>query len=82
MFIIEILEIGQLDVNDAIQLLQSFKAIIAVGVVDQRDIQPLRHCFQQGFNYLRHEMRWRNHVDIMAAVRSAGEACALPVDDM
>ena len=40
MFIIEILEIGQIDVNDAIQLLQSFKAIIAVGVVNQRDIQP------------------------------------------
>jgi hypothetical protein len=61
------LEVGHVDVHDAVQPSQRFQPVVAAGIVDQRQSQAPLGRHDQCFEDLRHDMAGRDQVDVVAA---------------
>ncbi len=62
-----ILEVGHVDIDDSVEQTQDLDRIVGVGVVDDRNREPARCGDRQRPNQLRHLVRWRDPVDVVAA---------------
>ena len=60
------LEVGHVDVEDAVEELQRLDGIVPAGVVDQRDIQPALDGRDQRFEDLRDDVARGDEVDVVA----------------
>src|SRR5262249_62423840 len=66
-FVFAVLEIGEVDVYDAVQKTKNVYGIVAVGVVDDRQLKAVLRCDEKRLRELRHKMRRRHPVYVVTA---------------
>ena len=67
--VVAIFEVGHVDVDDAVEQGERLQAVVAAGVVDEREAQPARGGDAQGRDDLRHDVARRDEIDVVAADR-------------
>ena len=63
------LEVGHVDVDDALEQFQRPDRVVGAGVVDDGQAQAARHRRGDGLNHLRHHMLRGDEVYVVAAAR-------------
>jgi hypothetical protein len=67
--VVAILEVGHVDVDDAVEQGERLQAVVAAGVVNERQAEPALSGDAQGRDDLRHDMARRDEIDVVAADR-------------